>query len=119
VRDELERHDALLITSLQEGTPNVVMEALAAGLPILCHGVGGMSLAVDESCGFKLPLADRQASIRRFADATSQLMTSPGLLNQLSAGALSRARALSWDNLAREIASAYDTVSQRSTRPPQ
>jgi glycosyltransferase involved in cell wall biosynthesis len=111
VRDELESHDALLITSLQEGTPNVVMEALAAGLPIVCHGVGGMSLAVNESCGFKLPLTDREASIRRFADATSKLMTSPGLLNQLSEGALRRAKALSWDNLAREIASAYDTLS--------
>jgi glycosyltransferase involved in cell wall biosynthesis len=110
VREELERHDTLLITSLQEGTPNVVMEALAAGLPIVCHAVGGMSLAVDESCGFKLPLTDRQTSIREFADAASRLVTSPGLLNELSEGALCRAKALSWDNLVKEIATAYDRI---------
>jgi glycosyltransferase involved in cell wall biosynthesis len=110
VREELERQDAFVITSLQEGTPNVVMEALAAGLPVICHGVGGMSFAIDESCGFKIPLADRQASTLQFADAISRLVTSPGLLNRLSEGALRRAKALSWDKLAREIASAYDAI---------
>ena len=110
VREELERQDAFVITSLQEGTPNVVMEALAAGLPVICHGVGGMSLAIDESCGFRIPLADRQTSILQFADAISRLVTSPGLLNRLSEGALGRAKALSWDNLVGEIASAYDAI---------
>jgi glycosyltransferase involved in cell wall biosynthesis len=110
VREELERQDAFVISSLQEGTPNVLMEALAAGLPVICHGVGGMSFAIDESCGFKIPLADRQASILQFADAISRLVTSPGLLNQLSEGALRRAKALSWDKLVREIASAYDAI---------
>jgi glycosyltransferase involved in cell wall biosynthesis len=110
VREELERQDAFVITSLQEGTPNVVMEALAAGLPVICHGVGGMSFAIDESCGFKIPLADPQTSILEFADATSRLVTCPGLLDRLSEGALCRAKALSWDKLVREIASAYDTT---------
>src|SRR5262249_35891385 len=91
VREELERQDAFVMTSLQEGTPNVVMEALAAGLPILCHGIGGMPFAIDESCGFKIELADRQTSILQFADAISRLATCPGLLNRLSVGALSRA----------------------------
>ncbi|MBS0525876.1 MAG: glycosyltransferase family 4 protein [Proteobacteria bacterium] len=110
VREELERQDAFIITSLQEGTPNVLMEALAAGLPVLCHSVGGMSFAIDESCGFKIPLADRQTSILEFANAIAALVTSPGLLNRLSEGALRRAEALSWDKLVGEIASAYDAV---------
>ena len=110
VREELERQDAFVITSLQEGTPNVVMEALAAGLPILCHGIGGMSLAIDESCGFKIALADRRTSVLQFADAISRLVACPGLLNRLSVGALCRAQALSWDELVRGIASAYDAI---------
>jgi glycosyltransferase involved in cell wall biosynthesis len=84
------------------------MEALAAGLPVICHGIGGMSFAIDESCGFKIPLADRQTSIRNFADAISRLVTTPGLLNRLSEGALRRAQELSWNKLIREMADAYD-----------
>jgi glycosyltransferase involved in cell wall biosynthesis len=69
-----------------------------------------MSLAIDESCGFTIPLADRQLSIQQFAEAISRLVTSPGLLNRLSEGALCRAKALAWDNLVREIAHAYDAI---------
>jgi glycosyltransferase involved in cell wall biosynthesis len=86
------------------------MEALAAGLPVICHGIGGMSSAIDESCGFKIPLVDRQISILQFADAISRLVTSPDLLNRLSEGALRRAKALSWDELVRKIARAYDDI---------
>jgi glycosyltransferase involved in cell wall biosynthesis len=110
VREELDSQDALVSTSLQEGTSNVLLEALAAGLPVICHGIGGMSLAIDESCGVKIPLTDRQTSVRHFADAISRLVASPGLLNRLSEGALRRAEALSWDVLAREVASAYDAL---------
>jgi len=110
VREELERQDALVITSLQESTSNVLMEALAAGLPVVCHDIGGMSFAIDESCGVKIPLANRQISVRHFADTISRLATTPGLLNRLSEGALGRAQALSWDKLVEEIVSAYDAI---------
>jgi glycosyltransferase involved in cell wall biosynthesis len=79
-------------------------------LPVICHAIGGMSFAIDESCGFKIPLADRQTSIRVFADAISRLATTPGLLSRLSEGALRRAQSLSWTNLIGEMASVYDAI---------
>ena len=110
VREELDRQDAFVTTSLQEGTSNVLMEALAAGLPVICHDVAGMSFAVDESCGIKIPFLDRQTSILKFADAAARLVTTRGLLNELSEGALRRAEALSWDEKVKEIANAYDAI---------
>ena len=112
VRALLDTQDAFVMSSLQEGTPNVVMEALAAGLPVICHDISGMSFAVDESCGRKIPLRDPQTSIAGFADAVAQLATTQGLLDRLSDGALRRARQLSWDAKVKEIMNVYDAILQ-------
>ncbi len=39
--------DMFLLTSDFEGTPNVVMEAMAAGLPIVCTNVGGVAELIE------------------------------------------------------------------------
>jgi glycosyltransferase involved in cell wall biosynthesis len=110
VCEALDTQDAFVTSGLQEGTPTIVMDALAAGLPVICHGIAGMSFAIDESCGVKIPLRDRQTSILEFADAIARLVTTRGLLNRLSEGALRRAKVLSWDEKVREIANAYDAI---------
>ena len=112
VRALLDSQDAFIMSSLQEGTPNVVMEALAAGLPVICHDIAGMSLAIDEGCGRRIPLRNRQTSISGFADAVAELVTTKGLLDRLSIGALRRAKELSWDAMVKEILNLYDAILQ-------
>jgi glycosyltransferase involved in cell wall biosynthesis len=48
VRKLLEKSDVLLHTSLAEGIPNVVLEAMACGLPVVATDVGGTSEAVTD-----------------------------------------------------------------------
>jgi glycosyltransferase involved in cell wall biosynthesis len=45
----LEAFDALLITSWTEGTPIVLLEAMAAGVPVVTTAVGGIPDAVSDS----------------------------------------------------------------------
>lgn len=106
----LDKEDVFISSGVQEGTPMIVMQALAVGLPIICHDIAGMSTAVNESCGIKFPLRDAESSIRGFAEAIAQLVTTRDLANKLSKGALRRAEALSWEGKVNEIVSAYDVI---------
>jgi glycosyltransferase involved in cell wall biosynthesis len=87
----------LIHTSVKEGTPHVVLEAMAMGMPVICHDACGMGTAVTPNCGIKIPMVDPQSSIAGFRDAILRLATEPKLLESLSAGALARAGELSWD----------------------
>jgi glycosyltransferase involved in cell wall biosynthesis len=111
--EEMRGADVFVFTSLQEGTSSVVMEALALGLPVICHDACGMAIAIDESCGIKIPMVNPGTSERRFADAIKSLVTDPGRARTLSAGALARARQLSWSLKAEQIAAVYDAILSR------
>lgn len=51
--------DFSVLASLHEGLPNTVMEALAAGVPVICTAVGGaLELITDGKTGYLVPAAD-------------------------------------------------------------
>jgi glycosyltransferase involved in cell wall biosynthesis len=55
VRDLLGRARALVLPSLAEGLPIVIMEALALERPALTTWVAGIPELVDEGCGWLIP----------------------------------------------------------------
>ena len=67
-------HDAslLLLTSDSEGTPNVVLEALAASVPVVATRVGDLPDLLQNGCGI---LADPDAE--RLASATLEVLSNP------------------------------------------
>jgi len=91
------------------------MEALATGLPVICHDIGGMSFAIDESCGFKIPCATARPAFWNSPMPSLDLWTTQSLLNRLFRGRLRRAKALSWDEKVRKIANAYDAIPPGDT----
>ncbi|MBA2706224.1 MAG: glycosyltransferase family 4 protein [Gemmatimonadaceae bacterium] len=107
---EMARADVLAFSSLQEGTPHVVIEALSLGLPVICHDCCGMRVVVTDKCGIKLKMTDPQTSIGGFADAMLKLAGTPGLVESLSRGALARSGELTWDRHAAVISSGYDRI---------
>jgi glycosyltransferase involved in cell wall biosynthesis len=108
--EEMREADVFVFTSLQEGTSTVVMEALALGLPVICHDACGMGVAVNDTCGIKVPMNGPHASQSGFAAAIHSLLADPRRVQDLSAGALARAKELSWDRKVRQIAEVYDAV---------
>jgi glycosyltransferase involved in cell wall biosynthesis len=99
--------DVLLFTSIQEGTPAVVIEAIQAGLPVICHDSCGFGAIIDETCGIKVPVLSPKISSRGFADALITLATNPERYAALSKGALKKAKILSWENKVKVLAQVY------------
>jgi len=106
------RHDALLFPSLHDSSGNVVLEALAQGLPVVCLDLGGPAELVDARCGRVVATAGRTAAdcACGLADALAELAGDGALLRQLSAGALARAGTLSWPEV---VGSLYGDVGRR------
>lgn len=99
--------DAFLFTSLQEGTPHVVHEALSLGLPVLCHDSCGHADTIDETCGIKVAVRCPAASVVGFAEAVTTLLRAPQRVETLSRGALARVQQLTWQKKARHMVSIY------------
>ena len=60
--------DAVVLTSASEGTPATIIEALAAGRPVVATDVGGVSDVVDEGeTGFLVPAGDTDALAAQLA----------------------------------------------------
>ena len=50
----IRRSNVMLFTSLQEGTPAVVIEAIQSGVPVICHDKCGFGNVVTETSGIKI-----------------------------------------------------------------
>jgi len=98
---------ALIHSSVKEGTPHVVLEAMALGMPVICHDACGMGVAVNEESGLKVPMKNPESSVRGFHDAIMRLWNDPKLLNELSKGAIRRAHELSWENKILKVEATY------------
>ena len=74
--------DLLWLASESEGMPNVVMEAMAAGLPVVASDISGnRDLVVPGETGYLTPLGDRGA-LARFAN---KILDDPELAHRLGA----------------------------------
>ena len=81
--------DAVILTSANEGTPVTIIEALAAGRPVVATKVGGVPDVVDEGeTGFLVRVADTHA----MAERLEILARDPGRRTEM--GRLGRERVL-------------------------
>lgn len=112
--DEVQRimqnSDVLLFTSVAEGTPHVVMEALANGLPIICHRTCGQGDVVTGDVGIAVPLSTAKQSVTNFAEALTFLWEHTAICNRMRQNCLTRASELSWGNKANQIVRLYRTL---------
>jgi glycosyltransferase involved in cell wall biosynthesis len=105
-----------VITSLQDLTSTVLAEALAQGLPVLCPDHCGFVDAINESCGFRLPIGTPHQFIMGLGEVIKHLHDNEELRRRLAAGAIVRARIFSWEQKAAALECIYRRVIEARGR---
>jgi glycosyltransferase involved in cell wall biosynthesis len=99
--------DIFVLSSHNEGMANVMLEAMAGGVPVIAFDVSGVSEAIGEregrpAAGWIIPSADVDALARALDSATVQLRTNPSAVEAISDEAHWRAE--NWFSPARMVA---------------
>lgn len=76
--------DVVTLPSYSEGHPNVLVEALACGRPVVSTPVGGIPEVVDETCGVLVPPRDPQRLAAGLERALSSTWDSAALAARFS-----------------------------------
>ncbi len=103
--------DVFTLPTIKEPAGVAVLEAMVAGLPVVCVDIGGPAYSVDESCGIKVPLADKEEMIRRLSSAIDFLAANPRKRLEMGKNAQERIRCeFSWDVVVEKMLKVYDEV---------
>ena len=90
--------DLLIHTSLKEGTPHSILEALGMGIPVICHDTCGMGAVINQMNGFKIPYVDVNTSVEFIVNLLVKLINNPTILNDRYKTILNTITQLSWDS---------------------
>lgn len=106
----MQQCDVLFFTSVAEGTPHVILEAIGNNLPIVCFNTCGQGDSVNEEIGRKIELSNPKSSIYEFAKILNKLENDRNLLEKLSKKCFKRQHELSWENKTLQIIKLYKQV---------
>lgn len=102
---ELRLADIYAFPSLREGGPWSLMEAMCAGLPVICLDSSGMSVVTDDNSAIRIAPTSRQAIIHGMAEALCALCASHELRERFGRAGRERMRAMFlWDRKGEELA---------------
>lgn len=116
VPDVLSCCDVSVLPSWAEGMPNVILESMAAGLPVVGTRVGGIpEIIEDEVSGLLVPPHDPQA----LAKALLRLLRDPEFASSLALAGRQRVRVeFGFDRVLRELRELYEEAWVRSGARP-
>jgi glycosyltransferase involved in cell wall biosynthesis len=111
VQEMYSQADALVFTSLRDTSGNVLLEAMAAGLPIVCLDWSGPGEITTEDCAIRIAPQTPKQVATDLAAAITRLAGDPDLRCQLgSKGRDMVASRHAWHNKAAEMEVVYATA---------
>ena len=109
----MQESDVFFFTSVAEGTPHVVLEAIGNNLPVICFNTCGQGDSVNEKIGRKIELSNHKSSIQNFAKILNELESNRNLLKEMAENCQERQQELSWDKKVMQMIELYKRVLQQ------
>ena len=108
--------DLFVFTGAEETYGNVVVEAMASGLPVIAPNSGGVVDLVDNG---KTGLQYPSESPERLFKAVKKLASDPALLKQMGKAGYKKAQTQSWQNSFDTLFAQYDKALSLPRRAPR
>ncbi len=102
--------DVVTLPSYMEGCPNVILEALASGRPVVASNVGGIPEILDDSCGRLVPPRDPAKLAEALASALGA---------QWDSKAICARGSRSWNAPATELMEVFEALAAIKPGPTQ
>jgi glycosyltransferase involved in cell wall biosynthesis len=93
--------DLVTLPSYMEGSPNVVLEALASGRPVVATNVGGIPEIMRDECGQLIPPRDSRALAQALASVLDRSWDAKAISAQWSRG---------WDEVAADLLEIFKSL---------
>lgn len=110
VQEIMQKSDIFFFTSVAEGTPHVVLEAIGNNLPVVCFNTCGQGDSINKNVGIKIPLSAPSQSIIDFAKKINYLCQNRSILQKLSEGCNKRQKELSWEKKVLQMMELYKKI---------
>jgi len=106
--------DAMVYPSLHEPGAFVIVEAMAAGKPVVCLDLGEPALQVTDGTGIKVPITSPEQVVSDLAAAMARLARDPDLRIPLGTAARRRVREqFDWDKKGVFMTKLYETLGTK------
>lgn len=108
---------ALVFPSLHDSGGMVVLESLAAGLPVVCLDLGGPGTIATPDCAAIIATSEatETAVVHALAEAMIRMSSDAAFRAHLAANAPARAKQLTWDRAADHVYASIDLQAERTT----
>jgi glycosyltransferase involved in cell wall biosynthesis len=114
VSEIMRQSNLLCLPSFTEGSPNVIKEAMASGLPVLASDIGGIpDLVIDGKTGILHPVGDVQA-IRQ---GLEEFLSNPSIAVEMGMEGRNTIirKGLTWDSTAEDFDSLFEALTNRDS----
>ena len=112
----LRRSHLHIISSLSEGNPTTIWEAMSCGVPTMSLDHCGMHDVICDRCGIRIPIRSYAQVVRDMGAQMQRLIRNPHLLKTLSEGVLECIPAFRWENRIELLNELYDKAIENYER---